>query len=266
MSSLSRTLMLLVAIFLGLVSTTIASSLPLEIVTLVRRDNSTDAKSNGTNDHNGEDNRIALIVSCALVGFLVFGALSMLLFLRYLRRYPNSRVTSYPKPDIEQITPEDKPSSSQLECSWCYISENDLCKWCSGEAQDHYDEDEDDDGIRRGKKGKELRLYLDTRQNGWKSAIISPERSPVTSVDGDRAWTLAVLSVRDGLVKSPNKMEGSVSPVDSVSGKKSFKPGGIYEVQPQKEMPGAPRKAVVKRGRGIYWYRGFLLEPFFFPF
>ncbi|KAF8537951.1 hypothetical protein BDD12DRAFT_806546 [Trichophaea hybrida] len=251
MSSLSRTLMLLVAIFLGFVSTTIASPLSQRIVTLVRRNDSSNAESSGIPVNYGEDNRIAVIVSCALVGFLVFGALSMLLFLWYLRRYPNPGVTSYPKPNIERTMPEDKPSSSQLECSWCYISENDLCKWCSGEAQDRYDEDEDedDDDIRRGKKGKELRLFLDTRQNGWKSAIISPERSPVASVDGDRAWTLAVLNMRDGGIKSPNRTDGRVSPVDSASGKKSFKPGGIYEVQSWKEMPEAPRRAVVKRGR-----------------
>jgi hypothetical protein len=216
-------------------------------IPLVRRNNETDTEAP---DHSKEDNRLAVIVSCALVGFLVFGAISMLLFLWYLRRYPNPKAASHPKssPESSITLTGEKPSSSQLECSWCYIAENNLCKWCSGEAQDHYEDDDDDDDDRR-RKGKQLRLFLDTRQNGWKSTIISPERSLETSVDGDRAWTLAVLSMKEGGVQGPNKIDGRISPVESVTGKKSFRPGGIYEVQPQQEMPEAPKKAVVKRGK-----------------
>jgi hypothetical protein len=127
---------------------------------------------------------LAIIITCSVVGVLLLSAIGMGVFLWYHRRHVtvaapeqppsgfNDEKRSSPHPgfeDIEIEAPQRPPPARQ--CSWCYIAENKLCKWCAGEAQD------DEDHVQDAGRG---RLHVDTtdlRHNGWRSVLSSPAPS-----------------------------------------------------------------------------------------
>jgi hypothetical protein len=155
---------------------------------------------------------LAVIISCAIIGALILSAIAMGVFLCYRRRRAIEAATD-PGPPSESSSGKGPPSISS-ECSWCYIAENKVCIWCAGQARDEdykYD-------ARRG------RLYVDTmdlKNSGWRSALSFPAPNRNASPQGNQSHVNAISRKRSQEEKSPGS---------SITGKRSFKPGGIYEI------------------------------------
>ncbi|KAI5820738.1 hypothetical protein BZA77DRAFT_83764 [Pyronema omphalodes] len=233
-----------------------ATSTPLPPPSLQRRD---DEDPDDDPDDKDDNHQLAIIISCSLVGILIFGAVIMYTFFFFRRRRQTGIQGSIPSSSHNDNDNEKKqsPSSprdndagiSQTQCSWCYISDQGLCKWCSGEASD--DEDV------TYKRSEQTGLFLkDTKHNGWRSAIMdgmpSARGSVAPSVSGASTPAPVIMGRegregRDGrCIPQMQQMvvDTQIQTQTQVLGKRSFRPGGIYEVQPSGVS--VPEKAVVR--------------------
>ncbi|CCX07752.1 hypothetical protein FPQ18DRAFT_65995 [Pyronema domesticum] len=228
-----------------LLSPATSSPLPLP-PTLHRRDGDDD------DDDKDDNHQLAIIISCSLVGFLVFGAAIMYLTFRLRRRQAVLQRPAGNEKSATSTTADERPPPPETQCSWCYISDKELCKWCSGEADDE-DINHHTSERKRSEKG---RLFLDTKQNGWRSAINSPDVTPRGSVIGSGTTTPAPGAAGPAHQNTGREGVRSISPQisinetlntpgGSVQGKRSFRPGGIYEVQQAAEVA-IPGRAVVR--------------------
>lgn len=186
---------------------------------------------------------VALICSFAIIGSLLLSAMAMTLCLwcRRRRRGRRGRRRTYTKSNrastatvIAESTADGSGKRPLLalasQCSWCYIAESKVCKWCAGEAEDVCDNKSD--SLREG-------LYVscaDLKYNGWRSVLHTPAPSRTRSPAAPR---------------SPERSFGSLSslsticPGGSTVAKKSFRPSGVYEVH-TKPLPEYPSAVVVR--------------------
>lgn len=192
----------------------------------------------------------------------MLAALSMALFLWYRRRHPTpATLTSITDPSTtapssaasDSATATEKAlrggaGSSAQDCSWCYIAESGVCKWCSGEADD--DAEEAEDSKRSWSPAARGRLVVETadlKQSGWRSVLNSPSVSRNPSPrGGGRSPVDSVMGRERERERSPG---GGRSPGGSITGngKRSFRPGGIYEVPSATvALPERPASVLVK--------------------
>lgn len=142
-------------------------------------------------------------------------------------------------PTTRNTTPRPK---AQPACSWCYISESGVCKWCAGTS-----EPEAADAVSAMPQRQLFVEAVDLKEFGWRSALSSPVPSGHNT---PRMARSPVGSIRSG------RESRSASPAASVAaGKRSFKPGGIYEIAPPPALAEPPKtlqtKATVMGANGI---------------
>lgn len=195
---------------------------------------------------------LAIIVSLSLVAGLSILALSMGCFLWYRRRpkpehekpvQPTIDLSSTNKqPEIQEtrglhvgdaaaaaIGSSDRRENS--DCAWCYISSTGLCKWCSGEAAD--DEESNNDG-----PSTLDQLAVDERtikDRGWRSvlnsptprnsSLISPSSHPPVSLRGSVNGANAGDSSTRRSHKHGSRLSGTQAPSPSEIETRPSKPG-----------------------------------------
>jgi len=194
---------------------TLTPARPLPHPPLPRRDPFPEPSSSSGDD--GDDfaetaaqkaasNHLAIILSSSIVGVLLVLALLMSMFLCCRQR------TLPPRYSVSTLATVERGArgigGGEKECAWCYIADG-QCMWCSGDARD----DDDDDSPERPKLQVEI---ADLKHSGWRCVLNSPAAAPV---------------------RYPQRA-GSPS-VAGLERKRSFRPGGIYEI------PAVPPMAVL---------------------
>jgi hypothetical protein len=164
---------------------------------LSRRDHDHDAIADEDQDNvdGMPPHLLAIIITCTVVGVLLLSAIAMGVFLWYHRRHVPAPAPEQVQPsgfndekrrshsgfeDIEIGAPQ-RPPPAAVQCSWCYIAENKLCKWCAGEAQD------EDDYVQDAGRGKLLVDTTDLKHSGWRSVLNSPAPSRNPTPPGSRS-------------------------------------------------------------------------------
>ena len=173
----------------------------------------------------------------------------MWLIIRCRRRRRAKAAVKYLKVDDSSVSTITQPSVHS-QCSWCYISETGMCKWCSsGEEEDIVDNGENEWRWSGGN------LFIDAKQTGWRSVINLPDISPGGNLK------------REGSV-SPNGSfrQGSRSPgavtrgaratlanptttITTTTPKGNLRGDGIHQVQRPRNVPEPPGKAKVRPWR-----------------
>lgn len=216
-----------------------------------QRNTDVNDKTKDAGKQNSNSEQLAIILFCSIVGVLFISIILMAFYLWY-RRWQLRHSTAAPQ--LTTDAPEQgnrPPESDATGCSWCYIAEDKVCKWCSGEAED---EDEGSARIRRSL----LVGMADLQQSGWRSVLTSPtyDRAPSPRVGGGLFVEMAdlkqsgwrsVLDATSTHCRSPSPRgkrtpvdsvveqkrecaDGGRNPVDRVTGKTSLRLGGTYEV------------------------------------
>ena len=186
----------------------------------------------------GRDHRLATVASCSLIGSLILSGTLMGLFLRYRRRRAGTAV-KYLEADDSSVSTIAQPLFHS-QCSWCYISETGMCKWCSGEAEDIVD-----DGDSEWNRGGGGNLFIDYQQNGWRSVINLPDISPGGSLKRENSTSPSRGSRSPGAATRGARatLANSTTTTTTTVPKRSFRGDGIYQVQRPRNMPEPPRKA-----------------------